>query len=308
MQGNPAVLPNHLFMEAQTTRPAADSRESREVDAPSLNGRSASRFAWAGSLWFDLAIAAVAGLLYALIVMGAGPLNPRNVDWVTPDPAYHYIGWELFRQDPKLHWPLTYTDRLGYPVGESVALLDLNPLLAVLLKPLSPLLPEPCQYFGFEVVLACALQFFFAFRIFRRILGANLLGIALCSAFFLLSPPLNYRFMGHYSLSNHWLLLAAVLVFLQAQAESSHVIRRFVISAAVLTAIAVGINPYIAFQVLLVLTAGVASLLWQRKLTLPRAAGSWSYFVGQASRRLSRWAWSLKADAAMAPVAIASSR
>jgi hypothetical protein len=42
----------------------------------------------------------------------------------------------------------------------------------------------------------------------------------------------------------------------------------------ILAAVAVGINPYIAFQVLLVLTAAVASLLWQRRLTLPRAAGT----------------------------------
>ena len=267
-------------MKAQTTRPAADSRGSDEVLAPSLKTRSTSQFVRAGSLWLDLAIAAVAGLLYALLVMGPGPLNPRNVNWVTPDPAYHYIGWELFQQDPKLHWPLTYTDRLGYPEGESVALLDLNPLLAVVLKPLSPLLPEPCQYFGLEVVLACALQFFFAFRIFRLILGANILGIALCSAFFLLSPPLNYRFMGHYSLSNHWLLLAALLVFLQAQQESSNAVRWFVISAVLLTAIAIGINPYIAFQVLLVLTAAVASLRWQRRLSLPRTAGMMALLCG----------------------------
>ncbi len=50
-------------------------------------------------------------------------------------------------------------------------------------------------------------------------------------------------------------------------------IRRFVIAGTALTAISVGINPYLAFQVLLVLTAGVVSLLWQRRLTLPRAAG-----------------------------------
>jgi hypothetical protein len=217
--------------------------------------------------------------------MGPGPLNPRNVDWVTVDPAYHYIGWELFRQDPHFHWPLTYTDRLGYPEGESVALLDLNPLAAVLLKPLSPLLPEPFQYFGIEVVLACALQFFFAFRIFRAILGTDVIGIALCSVFFLLAPPLNYRFMGHYSLTNHWLLLAALLVVLQAQTEIGYptqakgawvgqpAIRRFVIAGIFLTSISVGINPYLAFQVLAVLTAGVVSLLWQRRVTLARAAG-----------------------------------
>ncbi len=216
---------------------------------------------------------------------GTRPLNPRNVDWVTVDPAYHYIGWELLRQDPHTHWPLTYTDRLGYPVGESVALLDLNPLLAVVLKPLSHLLPEPIQYFGFEVVLACALQFFFALRIFRLILGTNLLGIAMCSVFFLLAPPLNYRFMGHYSLSNQWLLLAALFLFLQAQEEwdyPTHAkeawvghrsIRKFVIGGTVLAGISVGINPYIAFQVLMVLAAGVVSLLWRRRLRLWQAAG-----------------------------------
>ncbi len=241
-------------------------------------------------MWSDLTIALVAGLLYALIVIGPAPLNPRNVDWVTVDPAYHYVGWELWRQDPHVHWPLTYTDRLGYPKGESIALVDLNPLLAVLLRPLSPLLGEPFQYFGLEAVLACALQFFFAFRIFRLILGTNALEIALCSVFFLLAPPLNYRLMQHYSLSNQWLLLAALYIFFRVQSSLTQpkegwvghkgkagrptsVIRQFVISGAVLAGVAVGINPYIAFQVLLLLMAGVVSLLWQRRVKLLQAAG-----------------------------------
>ncbi len=258
-------------MGTQTTPPAADSPKTQAASADAVNYQS--RSAWLDSLWFDFALAIVAGLLYTLIVIGAGPLNPRNVDWVTFDPAYHYIGWELLRQDPHVHWPLTYTDRLGYPEGESVALLDLNPLLAVVLRPLSSLLPEPCQYFGLEVLLSCVLQFFFGFRIFRLLLGANVAGVVLCSAFFLVSPPLNYRFMGHYSLSNHWLLLAALLVFLQVQAESPSAIQRFVIAGLGLTVVSLGINPYIAFQVVALLTAGVASLLWQRKLTLSRAIG-----------------------------------
>ncbi len=260
-------------MGTRTTPLAADLPD-RNADSAAVLVQRRSGFAWIDSLWFDLALAFVAGLLYALIVMGPGPLNPRNVDWVTVDPAYHYIGWELFRQDPHVHWPLTYTNRLGYPEGESVALLDLNPLAAVVLKPLSPLLPEPFQYFGLEVVLACALQFFFALRIFRLILGTDVVGIALCSIFFLLAPPLTYRLMGHYSLSNQWLLLAALLVFLQAQQESPHAIRRFVMAGTALTAISVGMNPYLAFQVVAVLAAAVLSLLWQRRVTLPRAAGA----------------------------------
>jgi Family of unknown function (DUF6311)/Carbohydrate binding domain len=237
-------------------------------------GLSNGKLGWAGSVGFDLALALVAGLLYALIVLGPRPLNPRNVGWIPFDPAYHYISWELFRQDPKAHWPVTYTDRLGYPAGESVALTDLNPLLAVALKPLSALLPEPMQYFGLEAALACALQFFFAVRIFRLIVvGGNLLGIAMASGFFLLSPPLNYRFAMHYSLSNHWLLLAALFIFLREQLAPATRLRRFVIAAAALAAISVGINPYLAFQVVLVLAATVASLLWPRRLTFPRTTG-----------------------------------
>ena len=157
-------------------------------------------------------------------------------------------------------------------MGKSVALLDVNPLLVLVLKPLSPLLPEPFQYFGIEVILACTLQFFFAFRLFRLFLGSNLLGIALCSVFFLLAPPLNLRFRSHYSLTNQWLLLAALFVFAQAQQQSSRSIRRFVFSAATLAAVSVAINPYLAFQVLLLLTTAVASLRWRKRTTLSQSA------------------------------------
>ncbi len=242
-------------------------------ERPESQSRGAQRPPqWYQSLWFAIVLSALAGFTYALMVMGPTPLNPKNVNWVAFDPAYHYIGWELYRQDPHVHWPITYTDRLGYPKGESVALLDLNPLMAVVLKPLSPLLPEPAQYFGIEVILGCALQFFFAFRLLQLLIGANVLGAALGSAFYLLAPPLNYRFWGHYSLSNQWLLVAALFVFAQAQEDSPRAVRRFWISAALLCAIAVGINPYLAFEVLLVLLACVASLVWRKRISLGGAA------------------------------------
>ena len=253
--------------------------------------------AWQKSIWFSLALSVIVGFFYALFIMGARPLNPRNVNWIAYDPAYHYIGWEMFRQDPHFHWPLTYTERLGYPKGESAALEDLNPLLAIVLKPFSFLLPEPAQYFGLEVILICTLQFFFAFRLFRFLLEPrhagdstvlspqsgpawDVAGAAICSAFFLLAPPLNYRFWGHYSLSNQWVLVAALFVFAQAQEESPRSLRRFILSAAVLTAIAVGINPYLAFQVLLVLLAGLASLLWRQRIRLLQSVGVAALLIG----------------------------
>ena len=225
------------------------------------------------SIWLGLAVSLIIGFLYALFLLGPAVLNPHNLGWLGLDPADHYIGWELFRQDPHWHWPLTYTNRVGYPRGENVALMDANALLLVLFKPFSPLLPEPFQYFGIEAVLVCALQFFFSLRLFRVLLGQNPLGITLGSLFFLTSPPLAWRLTRHFSLSNHWLLIAALLLYFQAQQESPRAMRRFVISALVLAGVAVAINPYIALQVLLVLTAAAGSLLWQRKLTLAKAFG-----------------------------------
>ncbi len=256
-------------MDTQSSPLAGTSQETQLTSAAAVTTRAA----WQRSIWFDLILALIAGFSYALLVMGPQPLNPRNVNWVAFDPAYHYIGWELFRQDPHLHWPLTHTDRLGYPQGESVALLDLNPLMALALKPLSPLLPEPAQYFGIEVILACTLQFFFAFRLFRILIGPDVIAAGLCSLFFLLAPPLNYRFWGHYSLSNQWVLLAALYLFARAQQSSPNSARRFAISAALLTAITVGINPYLAFGVLVILAAGVVSLLWQKRMSVVQSAG-----------------------------------
>ena len=151
--------------------------------------------------------------------------------------------------------------------------MDPNPLLVVLLKPFAPLLPEPFQYFGIEAVLAFALQFFFSMRLFRLILGQNPLAILLCSFFFLVAPPLAWRLSSHFTLSNQWLLVAALLVCFQAQERSPQAVRRFVISALVSAAVAVAIHPYLAFQVLLLLAAAVVSLLWQGRLPLPKAAG-----------------------------------
>ena len=228
--------------------------------------------AWTDSLGLGLAVSLAVGLVWVLILMGAGPLNPRNVGWLGWDGAQGYIAWGLFRNDA-WHWPLAYTTRMGWPVGESIALLDPNPVIAVALKPFSRLLGEPFQYFGLESVLMCALQFFFAMKLFRLLLGPNPLGIALCSLFFLMAPPLAFSLSTHYALSNHWLILAALLIFFQAQEDGPHVVRRFVTWALALAAVAVAINPYIAFQVAGVLTAAVLSLLWRRRLTLVQAAG-----------------------------------
>jgi hypothetical protein len=234
---------------------------------------SDARSSWVDSLSFCLIFSLLVGILYTVVVMGPRVLNPRDIGWLTHDPVAHYVGWELFRHDPQWHWPLTFTTWLGYPVGESTALQDFNPVMALALKPFSSLLPEPFQYFGIEIVISCTLQFFFAWRLLRALVGAKTVGIVLASAFFLIAPPLTYRLHGHYSLTNHWVLIAAFLLFFRAQSFPQTSLLRFEISALLLAGLVVAINPYLAFQVLMILAAAVVSVVWQKRVSFVRALG-----------------------------------
>jgi hypothetical protein len=219
------------------------------------------------TIWFQLALAAIIALMYVTAVMGPKALNPKSTAWLSGDPATYLIGWELFRQDPKMHWPLTFTERVGYPIGESVALMDTIPILALIFKLASPILPSPFQYLGIASVVACALQFFFAFRLFQFLLGGDLLFALLPSAFFLIAPPLTLRLSGHFALTNQWLLVAALYLLLRTVAKGGIESRRFTGYAVLLMAVATAVNIYLAFLVFAVVVATGASLWWQRRLS-----------------------------------------
>jgi Family of unknown function (DUF6311) len=213
------------------------------------------------------------GFLYSLLVLGLARLDPTNLSWLGGDAATYYIGWELFRQDRRLHWPLTFTDRLGYPLGDSIAFMDPIPLLSVLLKPLSSLLPTSFQYLGIATVLALSLQFFFAARLFRLLLGRNVLVVLLPSLFFLIAPPMTWRLAGHYALVHHWLLVAALCLFVSLQKVNGDKKRKPVLFCGLLGGVAVGVNPYLALMVTVVLGSGVITAWWRHRLSLKTAGG-----------------------------------
>ncbi len=228
---------------------------------------------WPDSMAANLLIAATMGFLYTLLVLGLPRLDPTNLSWLAGDPATFYIGWEFFRQDPHFHWPLTYTDRLGYPIGDSIAFMDPIPLLSILLKPFSPLLPTAFQYLGIAAVLAASLQFFFAARLFQMLLGRQMFSVLLPSLFFLIAPPMTWRFVGHYALANHWLLIAALCLFVSLQKAGGDKMRRLAVLCGLLGGCAVAINPYLTFMVLVVLSAGLVTACWRHRLSLKRAGG-----------------------------------
>jgi hypothetical protein len=231
---------------------------------------------WRSHWYIQLAISALIGAIYARWILGPVPLDPTNISWFRDDRATYYIGWALFRQDPHLHWPLTFTNWINYPIGDSIAFMDPNPLLALLLKPFSPLLPHPFQYLGLEAVLLCTLQFFFGFRIFMLLLRGDWLASVLSAAFLLIAPPLTMRLGDHFTLANQWIVLAAVYLFFLILIDKTPR-RRLVWFVALLTAVAVGTNMYFAFSAVSILCAAAFGVWlfnrdeWRFALGIPAA-------------------------------------
>ncbi len=198
------------------------------------------------------------GVLYAWMLIGTGPLNPSNTAWIFGDTATYYMGWEEYRHDPHLHFPLSWTERVGYPVGTSIALLDAIPLAAALLRPISPLLPEPFQYLGLWMLLSLVLQAYFGFSLCRRVFGGDALFALVASVFLLVAAPLVYRMCGHIALTSQWLILAALDAYFRD--PSGHPVRWLARGWAVAAA-AAAINPYMAAMCLIVVLGSVARLV-----------------------------------------------
>jgi hypothetical protein len=193
-----------------------------------------------------------AGLVNALTTVGPRVLNPLDTSWMTGDPATAYLGWAFFRLEPHLRIPIGWSSAIGYPFGTPVAYFDSIPLIATMGWIIRDLLPQDFQYFGLYFFVCSALQFYFGFKVSRRVCGGRKLAGVLGGIFFLTAPPFVWRGFGHFALASHWLLLATVDQLLSASEGLSW---RRVGWSATLCFIAAAINPYVALMTLLVCSA-----------------------------------------------------
>ena len=216
-----------------------------------------------------MALAIVLGLANTVALFGWGPINPTNISWVFGDNATYYMGWGLYRHDPHLSFPLAWTDRVGYPVGTSIALLDSIPLVAILLRPLGPLLPEPFQYLGLFSALCFVLQMYFGLALCRRLFSSDPAFTLLGGVFFLLSPPLTSRAFGHTALLSQWLILAGLAAYFRD--PGGRPVRWLGRLWGVL-ALAAAITPYMAAMCFLLAVAGIARLVIERRCHVAQAA------------------------------------
>ncbi|MCY1019494.1 DUF6311 domain-containing protein [Pyxidicoccus sp. MSG2] len=187
-------------------------------------------------------VAALGGLGWFLWLGGGNVLPPTRIDWMMrEDWAGHIFGWLFYRNAP---WglPLSSSPNQLYPYGTSVALTDGNPLVAVLLKPFSALLPADFQYTGAWLGLCFVLMGYFGARLVavvsprpaHQVLGGVLLALA---------PPMAARF-GHPTLCAHWLLVAMLWLHLR-DTPDAHAAGKALALAALFNAVGAGTHPYL---------------------------------------------------------------
>lgn len=160
------------------------------------------------------------GLAIFFAFTGGRIVDPTHLDWIMAtggDPIQHYIGWSFFRHSDFLQFPLGLNMRYGEAIGSSIVFSDSIPLLALPFKYLGPLLPSPFQYFGLWTAACFALQAWFAWRILA-LYSRNVAVLAIGSALLTLSPPMLWRLLGHEALVGHWLVLAALYLYLRGSA------------------------------------------------------------------------------------------
>ncbi len=220
---------------------------------------------------FALVLTTAAALGCALVIVGPRVLNPFDVSWIGGDTATEYLAWSFLRLEPGPSLPLGWSSALGHPFGVSIAYMDPMPGLAVVGTLLGNALPQDFQYFGPYFLVCLALQFHFGTRIAGRIYGANTLASWLGGAFFLIAPAFLWRSIGHFSLTGHWLILAALDQLLHAALQQARPSAR---RSGTLCLVAAAINPYLAAMTVLVCCAAhLHPLLCGRGGPRPAALG-----------------------------------
>jgi hypothetical protein len=198
-------------------------------------------------------------------------LRPTHLDWLMRgDWAMNAVGWLFFRNAP-WEFPLGSLPNHFYPYGTSVALTDSIPWAAVLLKPLSGLLPVDFQYIGPWMGLSFALMGYFGARLVETV-SPRALHQVLGGILVALAPVLGARF-GHPALCTHWLLVALLWLNLRG-APDARTAWRLLALAAFFNAVSAGTHPYwVAMLFPLTLALGVRLAL-SRVLPLVRVAGA----------------------------------
>ncbi|WP_248724604.1 DUF6311 domain-containing protein [Seonamhaeicola sp. ML3] len=179
-------------------------------------------------------------------VYGLQIIIPNNINWLMSayhDWGQHYLGWAFFRNE-EWHFPIGYIENFNYPAGTNVGFTDSIPVLAIIFKTFSSVIPENFQYFGLWLLSNHLLTAFFSIKILSRF-KVSTIQILLFAILITYNPVLVYRCM-HPALCAHWLILASTYYYLSF---SEIGVFKALNRQLVLTVFSALVNPYLFFIV-----------------------------------------------------------
>lgn len=163
---------------------------------------------------------ALAGVVLFFLVFDPRLVDPGYWIWLMEgDPATQYLGWRFFRAEP-WRWPPGMIRSYGLEVGSAIVFTDSIPIAAFAAKLLSPLLPEPFQYFGLWALMCYALQGFFG-GMLAALASERPVERYAITLLFVASLPVMDRAIGHFALMSHWLVLWGLWLALRPNRELS---------------------------------------------------------------------------------------
>jgi hypothetical protein len=224
--------------------------------------------------------AVVIGFVYTICFIGWSKLSVTNIAWLqtgslTPpywggDTTDAYLGWAFLRLDPVWHFPLTFTEWLGWPLGLSVAYTDSIPLAAVIARLLSPILPTNFQYLGLWILVSLVSFIYFAIRLCMLVTTKFNLAALLGGLLLLLTPALTGRVPAHVPLASHFLVLMSLWLYFKHYPDNRW--WRITLPQVGTVALAASINPYFVLMTSIIATVFFGRCVLEKRCTW-RAAG-----------------------------------
>lgn len=213
--------------------------------------------------------------LIAIIVFyfsfgGFNVLDPTNVNWLMSarhDWGQHYLGWAFWRDEPWT-FPLGAIENYGYPLGTNIGYTDSIPLLALLFKPFSSILPPEFQYLGLWLLFCYLMIAHYTLKILQ-LYKINLLYALPVIAIVVGNPCLWFRYI-HPALCAHGFILAGIYWYLiPSNADNVNKLNRNQVIAALLASL---IHPYIwALVVGFNFIIPIKHWIYDKTLTLKKA-------------------------------------
>ncbi|MDR2902884.1 MAG: DUF6311 domain-containing protein [Lactobacillales bacterium] len=165
---------------------------------------------------WDLLAAVAISFIGFICLFGWNVLDFNNINFVSEgrDFTSSYLGGVFYRLDA-WRWPLLTHQNVAYPYGISVYGTDAGALLLLIFKPLHKFLgiSPYIQFAGIWTLFCCLMQAYVSVLIFRHAFKNKFL-ILVSALFFVVCPLFLMRFFVHINLTCHFILLFAILMYL----------------------------------------------------------------------------------------------